>query len=58
MFPTTLANDWCGDYEQKPQVEAPVIVQESKPVNAPSFEPASGFINEIKKRVGRPKKNS
>lgn len=53
MFPTTLAKDWCGDFEQK-AVEA-VAPTPSAPVASSPVSPSS-FMDDIKRRVGRPKK--
>jgi hypothetical protein len=52
MFPCTLSKDWCGDYEEKPQVQQ---AEQPKPVDVTQSEPV-GFMQEIKRRVGRPKK--
>ena len=55
MFPTTLAKDWCGDFEEKP---APPAVQPVR-IEKTQFESApTSFMQEIKKRVGRPRKDT
>lgn len=56
MFPSTLDKDWCGDYEAKPVVVEPTPVPQQQPVSTP-VSPAS-FINDIKRRVGRPRKDA
>lgn len=61
MFPSTLANDWCGDFDAKPVVAPPAT-----PPPAHKFTPApnipnaadSGIMAELKRRVGRPRKDS
>lgn len=52
MFPSTLAKDWCGDYEAKPVS----VVQQPPPAPAPVSH--SSIIDDIKRRVGRPRKEA
>lgn len=60
MFPSTLAKDWCGDYEAKPVQAAPVLPPAPKPAPVPVAAPApdTGFVAEFKRRVGRPRKDT
>ena len=56
MFPSTLGKDWCGDYEAKP---VSVVQQPPQPVPAaPVPAPSSSIIDDIKRRVGRPRKEA
>jgi hypothetical protein len=54
MFPSTVAKDWCGDFEQKLNLPKPPEPQPQPVVN----KPIESIINDFKKRVGRPKKDA